>query len=155
MGEIIILSNHRLQFAPLAETVYAAFAGRITGLSTGPKGATIGLADAPRQSDALRAQAIVDAHGLLAVTADQVEIRADGADTATITCSDARVANDAAVTVTVWLDNKPFMAAADVAVEGGRVQLALAVADAGSYLVEIKRRGAGNYESGYLKIEAV
>jgi hypothetical protein len=98
--------------------------------------------------------AFIAAHSSLNVTSNKTTIIADGTDTATITCSAAAIAADASVDYAVWLDGVLYSEPASAPVASGAVTLTLATQEPGEYLIEIKRRGAGNYESGYITIRA-
>lgn len=97
--------------------------------------------------------AILDAHNSLAVGSDKLTIIADGIDTATIACSDAEIATDSNIDWTLW-STINTESDGSKAVSGGSVDLTFNTDTAGTYVIEIKRQGAENYESGYVTIEA-
>lgn len=150
----ILIERGGVNVARLNTRLAAHFGAHYRGLSTGRYGVRVHLAAAPSTADVTWAETIVNAHRSLTLTADQRIIPADGVATATITCADAAIAFDAAVTYTVWLDDGEYTAPTSAPVTDGQVQLALMTEDAGTYRVEIARQGSGNYETGDITITA-
>ncbi|CAG0964492.1 hypothetical protein ANAEL_00821 [Anaerolineales bacterium] len=100
------------------------------------------------------AQAVLNGHGVLALISDKSVIAANGTDTAVITVNSPLLLSDSVAIYTVWLDGQVYTAPSDVVISGGQAQLSLSTEIPGEYLVEIKRQGAGRYESGYIQIQA-
>ncbi len=100
------------------------------------------------------AQAILNGHGTLALTSDKTVIAANGTDVGVMTVNSPVLLSDSALTYTVWLDGEIYTAPSSVVVSAGQAQLSLSTEIPGEYLVEIKRQGAGKYESGYVQIQA-
>lgn len=107
----------------------------------------------PEGSDIAIANAIGNYHDTLVTTSDKMTIVANGADTATITCNDSSISNDATVEYTVWLGSDIYALTADALVANGRVSLALAVNEPGDYLIGIRQKTS--YKTGYITIKAV
>ncbi len=100
-------------------------------------------------------QAVVATHNSLSVSSDEATIQADGTDTATITCSDAVIAPDSILDYQVYnLETGSLEMAGTVDVVSGIATLLFTTALAGTYLIELARQGSGNYETGYIEVEA-
>lgn len=138
----------------LDATLRGALGSEIAGMSVGSSGVSVHFLVPLGGGDAL-AEQIVNAHNSLNVSSNQSSVNADGNDIATITCNDAAIASDSDVDYTVWLDGEIYTETASAAVSSGLVELTLATEDPGEYLIEIKRQGEGNYESGYVRIQAL
>ena len=136
----------------LDATLRGVMGSDIAGVSVGIYGVAVHFLVAPGAGDSV-ATSILNAHNSLSVSSDKSSIDADGSDTATITCNDAAIAGDSDVDYTVWLDGEVYTATTSTSVSGGQAQLTLATQDPGEYLIEIKRQGASNYESGYVRIQ--
>jgi hypothetical protein len=100
------------------------------------------------------AQAVLNGHGVLAITADKTVIAANGTDVATLTVNSPLLLSDSTVLYTVWVDGEIYTIASSAPVSSGQVQLSLSTEVPGEYLVEVKRQGAGKYESGYITVQA-
>lgn len=106
------------------------------------------------ETQLLEAETLIEAVGSLILDTTKSQIIADGNDQATISSADPAIADDTNVSFTVWLDGEVYAETADAPVNNDHVELTLATEYPGQYLVEIKRQGAGNYESGYIQIIA-
>ncbi len=135
------------------QVIRSALGAATTGTSTGPQGMTAHLTDEATPEQKELAQTILNAHNQLTVLTNKETITADGADTATITCSDAAIGADAAIDYAVWLDGVEYDSGSDT-LATGTAELTLATNTAGTYLIEI-RRHSGNYASGYVTVEAL
>ena len=139
--------------AGLDSLLRSALGASIAGISVRFDQLDVHFLSAPGAPDSLADQ-IVNTHNTLIVSVDQSIIAADGIETATITCADPVIAGDSEVVYRVWLDEDVYSAPSSASVSGGSVELTLTTEDAGIYVVEIKRHGAGNYQTGYITIEA-
>lgn len=97
----------------------------------------------------------VAAHGSLDVTTDKSTIDADGVDAAAIECEDVAIAGDVDVAYYVWENGVKLLASGDAPVVGGVVEIAFSAGDEGTYVIEIRRKGVSDFETGYIQIEAV
>lgn len=98
--------------------------------------------------------AVVNGHHALTLITDKPVLMADGNDVATIVCSDVAIVGDSAIDFTVWLDGEVYTEPSGAAVEGGQLLLTLTTNEPGEYLVEVRRQGSGNYQTGYIIIIA-
>lgn len=98
--------------------------------------------------------AVLTGHNSLPVSSDKSVLAADGNDTATIICNAPALANDISVDYGVWLNGSVYSAVATAPVVSGTVTLTLTTEEAGEYLIEMRRRGVGNYQSGYITLQA-
>lgn len=142
-----------------------ALGAKIAGMSTGPVSGdptqtriTVHFlvpnnGDVAPSPDRTIAQDIVNKHGSLEVIADQTNILADGLDTAVITCNDPAITPDANLWLSVWLDDGEYMAPTMVPLATVQSGINLKTDFPGSYLIEIRR--INDYESGYIKVEAL
>lgn len=110
------------------------------------------LLETAEQSDKDLLTAIVGVYKSLPVNTDKATITADGADTATITCSDASIVGDANLAYFVTVDGLDY-GAGDVPVSGGAITLTLATDMPGTYIIEIWRK-TGNYAHGFILVTA-
>lgn len=152
--------NHEVTYQKVVGSITALDAhlrtilgNAIAGISARGSSLDVHFLTEPGAIDNLAAQ-IVEAHNTLVVTVDQSVIAADGLDTATISCADPVILGDPTIEFSVWLDGDPYSAPTAAPVSGGLVELTLTTEDAGIYLVEIKRQGAGDYHTGYITIQA-
>jgi hypothetical protein len=152
--------NHSVSFEKVVGSVTAvdarlrsALTTSIAGISVRDNHLEVHFLSAPGAPDNLATQ-IVNAHNTLLVTVDQSVIAADGLDIATITCADPVILGDTSIEFTAWLDDAPYTTPSIAPVSGGVAELTLTTEDAGIYLIEIKRTGAGDYQTGYITIQA-
>lgn len=75
-------------------------------------------------------------------------------DTATITSNDPVIAGDAAIDWNVWFNGVIIDSGAQALVAGA-LTLTFVSGDTGVYLLEIKRQGPTDYETGYIEIEVL
>jgi len=106
-------------------------------------------------SNDVKAQDIFTGHNALIVSTDLAQINtiAPGEE-ATITCSDATISGDANVDYIVW--NVGIQeATGSQSVVAGTMTLTFSSGTVGIFLIEIRRQGATEYETGYITIEVV
>lgn len=132
---------------PLLRTVLG---DRLIGVSSGPTGSRIHLT-----TDDADVKAIADAafagYWSLSLQADKVAIRADGTDTATVTCNDPQLAGLQRVNVHVTFEGIVYYEG-QVELQDGLVALELASDLPGRYVIVIWSDVA--YNSGAIVIEA-
>ena len=147
--------NHLQQpILPIAvdKALRAALPTVSDGVTVWQGGMSAILLDSATAGDQALAATVLESHNTLDVTTDKATITADGADTATITCSDAALGADVSVDYTVWLDDVVYDSGTDT-LATGTATLTLATITAGTYLIEIRRQ-SGNYASGYVTVRA-
>lgn len=121
------------------------------GMSGGPNGSVIHLADGSAENVAI-AEAAFDGYWALAVGADKLSIAADNIDTATITCDDAQLANLTTIRYHV-LFNSVLYAEGEAPLTDGAITLELSSDVAGQFIVILW--SDVNYKSGAVIVEAV
>ena len=113
---------------------------------------TTGTLSAPEQT---ALEDIINAHDSLVVSVDLATINTVAPDDeATITCSDAVITSDANLDYVVW-DGDNQIASGSQAVVAGTMTLTFSSGAAGTFVIEIRRQGATDYETGYITIEVV
>jgi hypothetical protein len=160
--EVIPISS-QVNADTLEQTLRAVLGAKIAGMSTGPQNGgrvakvhffVASRGDTPPPADVGLAREIVGKCGALAVAVDKASIVADGVDVAVVSCNDGVIGGDSQVWVTVRLNGGEYMAPTMVAVGTVQAGINLRTSFVGRYEVEIKRVGAGNYESGFVVVVA-
>jgi len=100
-------------------------------------------------------QDVVDAYDILNLISDLGSIAADDLAIATLTCNDAVIAGDTDLDYFIWVNGSIPAGNGTVSVIGGTISLEFSTDVPGIYLIEIRRQGVGNYEIGFVNVEAI
>lgn len=130
----------------------AALGGQCTGAGAGAGWGKLLLDDLASPAYQQLARDVLEQYGMLLMQTDKTSIAANDVELATITCSDAALAEDATVDYRVWR-NGDLWASGTAPVTAGTVTLEFGTNLAGRYLIAILRQYHAR-KSGYVWVEA-